>query len=369
MGVNRYMELTQVNAIPRNDSIERYQALFSHNTECVLEFDLYGNLIQGNPLVEKICGYSIEELKLNGAASIVVPECMDKKILHTKRVVNGDPQEYEISIFHKNGNKIDINVKMIPVFVDNQLVGIFEIIKDLTESKKIEEYLRTSDKISVVGQLAAGIAHEIRNPLTTIKGFIQLAKLNLGENYTNILLSEIDRINLIVSEFLILSKPHDLQYKSKDLKGIIINVINFLVPQTNLRNIQFTINDYPLPVMVNCEENQLKQVFINLFKNAIESMPQGGHIHVNIKKMSNGNASVIILDEGCGIPQHQVKRLGEPFFTTKEEGTGLGFMICKKIIDNHGGSIMVESELNKGTSVHIVIPSLSETDTLELTSM
>jgi PAS domain S-box-containing protein len=356
------MERTQGNGKTKNDSIERYQALFSHNTECVLEFDLNGNLIQGNPLVEKICGYSIEELKLIGAASIVVPECMDKKMVHTKKVVNGDPQEYEISIFHKNGNKIDINVKMIPVFVDNQLVGIFEIIKDLTESKKIEEYLRRADKVSVIGQLAAGIAHEIRNPLTTIKGFIQLAKSNLGEDYTNILLSEIDRINLIVSEFMILSKPHDLQFKQKDLKDIIINVINFLVPQTNLRNIQFTINDYPLPVMVNCEENQLKQVFINLFKNAIESMPQGGQIHVNMNKMSNEKVSVIIKDEGCGIPQHEVERLGEPFFTTKEEGTGLGFMICNKIIDNHGGSIMVESDLNKGTSVHIIIPSLSETN-------
>jgi signal transduction histidine kinase len=181
-------------------------------------------------------------LKLIGASSIVVPECMDKKILHTKRVVNGDPQEYEISIFHKNGNKIDINVKMIPVFVDNKLVGIFEIIKDLTESKKIEEYLRRADKISVIGQLAAGIAHEIRNPLTTIKGFIQLAKSKFGGDFTDILLSEIDRINLIVSEFLILSKPHDLQFKPKDLKDLIINVINFLVPQTNLRNIQFAKN-------------------------------------------------------------------------------------------------------------------------------
>ena len=325
-GVKSFMELTQGNGKTKNDSIERYQALFSHNAECVLDFDLNGNLIQGNPLVEKICGYSIEELKLIGAASIVVPECMDKKILHTKRVVNGDPQEYEISIFHKNGNKIDINVKMIPVFVDNKLVGIFEIIKDLTESKKIEEYLRKADKISVIGQLAAGIAHEIRNPLTTIKGFIQLAKSKLGEDYTDILLSEIDRINLIVSEFLILSKPHDLQFKPKDLKDIIINVINFLVPQTNLRNIQFSINDYPFPVMVNCEENQLKQVFINLFKNAIESMPLGGQIHVNINKVRNENVSVIIQDEGCGIPQDQIERLGEPFFTTKEEGTGLGFM-------------------------------------------
>ncbi|WP_134704899.1 ATP-binding protein [Ammoniphilus sp. YIM 78166] len=339
------------------ESKQRYQSLFTHNTECVLEFDLNGNLIQGNSFVEKICGYTVEDLKIIGAASIVAPECMEKKLRHTMLAVGGEPQEYELTIFHKKGHQVEINVKMVPIFIGERLVGIFEIIRDLTESKKMETFIRQADKLSVVGQLAAGIAHEIRNPLTTIKGFIQLLDSNLNQRHSQILLSEIDRINLIVSEFLILSKPHEVDLKPHHLNSIVRSVITFLEPLTNLRNVQILYSETFDSAVVRCEENQLKQVFINLLKNAVESMPQGGKIHMELNEINPKHISVLIRDEGCGIPQDQVNRLGEPFFTTKEDGTGLGIMVTQQILKNHGGYMGIDSELNKGTTVHVILPS------------
>ncbi|WGD66959.1 PAS domain-containing protein [Bacillus velezensis] len=232
------------------------------------------------------------------------------------------------------------------------------ILRDISERKQTEELMLKSEKLSIAGQLAAGIAHEIRNPLTAIKGFLQLMKPTMGENehYFEIVFSELSRIELILSELLMLAKPQQNAVKERvNLKKIISEVTALLETQANLKGI-FIKTDYEHDSMyINGDQNQLKQVFINLIKNAVESMPDGGTVHI-IMTEDEYSVNVTVKDEGDGIPENVLKRIGEPFLITKEKGTGLGLMVTFNLIKNHQGAIQVDSKPDRGTAFHITFP-------------
>nr|MDH3092903.1 PAS domain-containing protein [Bacillus velezensis] len=232
------------------------------------------------------------------------------------------------------------------------------ILRDISERKQTEELMLKSEKLSIAGRLAAGIAHEIRNPLTAIKGFLQLMKPTMEENehYFEIVFSELSRIELILSELLMLAKPQQNAVKERvNLKKIISEVTALLETQANLKGI-FIKTDYEHDSMyINGDQNQLKQVFINLIKNAVESMPDGGTVHILMTE-DEYSVNVTVKDEGDGIPENVLKRIGEPFLTTKEKGTGLGLMVTFNLIKNHQGAIQVDSKPDRGTAFHITFP-------------
>ncbi|QOY35426.1 ATP-binding protein [Anaerobacillus isosaccharinicus] len=333
-----------------------YDSLFNNNIDGILVLNTYANVIDANPAMEKISGYTVEELKNLDLISHIVEGDIEKKLYHWNEALQGKPQEHGLSIINKAGKKLTLVVKIIPIRNGNQTIGAFEIIKDVTEAKRMEMMMHQSDKLSLVGELAAGVAHEIRNPLTTLKGFLDLLEPEINSTYAALMQSELERINIIVNEFLFLAKPKEVDFKPNSIKKIMNNVILLLEPQSNLKNIQLSsyINDNEIDI--NCDENQLKQVFINILKNAMESMPNGGNIHVKINTY-NDHISIQFKDEGCGIPEEQLERLGEPFYTTKADGTGLGLLITKKIIQNHNGQLIVKSQVNKGTLVEILLPT------------
>lgn len=357
-----------INAKLFEESKYLYRILFNNITDALMIFDMDGNLIDGNPGVEKLCGYSVDELKEIGCLSLIVPEELDKKLEHIGNVLCGTEQQFETAIFHKEGHIVSIHSQIYPLIMEGEMVGIFEIVKDITESKRMAERIRESEKLSVAGQLAAGVAHEIRNPLTTIKGFIQLFRDKIDTRYIDLILVELDRINFIVSEFLVLSKPQAIQFKLTDIKSLIHRVTYFMEAEMNMKNIQITSTFEPDLPLVRSEENQLKQVFVNLFKNAMESMDGGGTIRLDLRADSD-LLYIEIRDEGSGMPEHILKRLGEPFYTTKEGGTGLGLMVSKKIIENHGGEISFDSKVDEGTSVVVVLPAAEhESSELNMTT-
>jgi two-component system sporulation sensor kinase A len=231
------------------------------------------------------------------------------------------------------------------------------IIRDISERKKNEELLVNSEKLYVAGQLAAGIAHEIRNPLTSLKGFLQLIASGRKNNstYYDIMNSELDRIEDIVSELLMLSKPQVYQLSCQDLRVMMRDTVTLLETQAILHNIAIEAEYGAEPLWIYGVENQVKQVFINVIKNAIEAMIDGGAIRIKLSRESEG-LFVRIRDEGPGIHDEQLAKMGQPFYTTKEKGTGLGLMVSYKIVDNHQGRIRVDSELGKGTLFEIMLP-------------
>jgi two-component system, sporulation sensor kinase E len=234
------------------------------------------------------------------------------------------------------------------------------LLRDVTERNQMQEQIRKSDTLQVVGQLAAGIAHEIRNPMTALKGFVQLLESSIQEDhslYFDIIKSELKRIETIITEFLVLAKPQAVKFEKKNLAGVVKETIDLLNAQALLENIQFELTVSPQLPMVYCEPNQIKQVLINVIKNAIEVTSNGGRIFVEVYSTEPRYVTVSIRDQGDGMPEERIKRLGEPFYTTKEKGTGLGLMVSYKIIEEHKGRIEVESKIGEGTAFHVILPA------------
>ncbi|WP_115995817.1 PAS domain-containing sensor histidine kinase [Cohnella lupini] len=262
----------------------------------------------------------------------------------------------EMKLKRLDGELIDVEVASICVHRNIRAPIVQVVIRDLTERKKTEEMIRRSDKLSIAGELAAGVAHEIRNPLTALRGFMQLLSAKKTD-YVDIMLVEIDRINHIVNEFIGMAKPQALNFIRCDIRDLMDNVIIFLHPQALLYNVELKITIQAPISPIECEPNQIKQVFMNVLKNAIESMPQGGEVEIVIAMKEDRDIIVRIVDQGVGIPEDRMEKIGEPFFSLKESGTGLGLMVCHRIIEAHQGRITISSVVNEGTTVEIELPS------------
>ncbi|MDR7002644.1 PAS domain S-box protein [Neobacillus niacini] len=273
---------------------------------------------------------------------------------------NGRETRTEEVMMQHDGKSVIFDVIKVPIFYpDGRRKGLLIIGRDITELKQTEELLRKSEKLAVVGQLSAGIAHEIRNPLTSLKGFLSLMQSSIAKKddwYLDVMVSEINRIDSITNQFMAVAKPQAVTIQLQNLKELIQQVLVVVYPEATMNNIQIFIeaeDDIPL---IQCEVNQLKQVFINILKNSIEAMRSGGGILVQIKKLDQNRVLIRCIDKGCGIPQERIPHLGEPFYSLKEKGTGLGLMMSYKIIEEHQGKITIESELNKGTIVDVILP-------------
>ncbi|GAE25751.1 sensor histidine kinase [Halalkalibacter wakoensis JCM 9140] len=265
-------------------------------------------------------------------------------------------EEVEFQFEDENGMVFLTSLK--PIWQQGQVTEVLGNVVDITSLIKAEELLRRTEKLSVVGELAAGFAHEIRNPLTTLKGFLQLIQLDADEknmNYVKIMLNEIDRLEMITNEFMVVAKPQAVKYEMEDMEQMIESVTQFLQPQALLNNIEMiNLVEGPLE-KICCDPHQMRQVFINIYKNAMEAMPSGGMITTNLALNTN-YMTISITDQGGGIPAELIPKLGEPFYTLKEKGTGLGLMVSKKIIETHGGELQIESETNVGTTMTIYLP-------------
>lgn len=280
-----------------------------------------------------------------------------------KTIASGEVWKGEIRNKAKDGSYYWVDTTIIPFLGDNgKPYQYLAIRNDITERKKTEEALHRQDKLAAVGQLAAGVAHEIRNPLTSMKGyteFLQLDEKDPGRlELFDIILDEIERVNEIVEDFMVLAKPQSVQLETKNIVPVVKNVLSLVEFEARKRNVQLHFETKEDDILVSCDENRLKQVFLNFLKNGMDAMPNGGNLHVQIE-LKEKEVQISILDTGVGIPEEKIKRLGEPFFTTKKTGNGLGLMVSFKIIESHNGRVLVESKLNKGTSFSIVLPAKS----------
>jgi two-component system, sporulation sensor kinase B len=217
-----------------------------------------------------------------------------------------------------------------------------------------KEKLLSLDKNRMIGQLAASVSHEIRNPLTTTRGFLQLldqkeCSIKDRKRYMSLALSGIDQADAIITDYLNFAKPDSIQQEQLDIKEEVDTLIQFISPVANESRVAVHItHDSDFPLYVMGESKKLRQCFINLIKNAIESMPHGGSLIVNTCKLED-TVQISISDTGVGMSKAQMKKLGMPFYTTKEQGTGLGIVVVMSIIRMMNGKISYSSNINKGT--------------------
>jgi len=257
-------------------------------------------------------------------------------------------------LFHSNNVLFPIALILFISAITWVLLSRFQSY--LAAITSIHDDLRQKEKLAVIGQMATAIAHEIKNPLSSLKGFTQLQqeKDKEDDQYYSIMLSEIDRINAIVTNLLILGRPNSGVKSVKNQREIIEYVLLMIEPHADRLNVKIKLDLTDNPMLM-CDENQLKQVFINLVQNAIESMPEGGIVNIT-SQVDKDFTTIYIKDKGCGIEPDKLQKLGEPFYTTKENGNGLGLMVTRKIIEEHNGQFFIKSELNKGTTVEVILP-------------
>ncbi|WP_409253493.1 PAS domain S-box protein [Bacillus sp. SCS-153A] len=342
------------------ESEERFRKIFEGTLDGMVLTNHSGQVVDANPVALKILSSDKDKLIGSDIKDIfMIKENEDEEYLQYQAKLKEEGQASLLKlkkIDEERSQHLELSSKY------NLLSNLnLTVIRDITEEVELQDQLRKSDTLSVVGELAAGIAHEIRNPMTALKGFIQLLENNMEsehEMYFHVIKSELQRIESIITEFLILAKPQAVQYQETNLVRIMKDTLELLNAQAVMHNVQF-MERYKRGVpAVFAEPNQLKQVFINIVKNAIEVMPKGGLISINISEKNADKVRISITDEGMGIPKEKIKKLGEPFYTTKERGTGLGLMVTFKIVEEHDGTVEVESELGKGTTFHIDLPSM-----------
>ncbi|WP_426451249.1 PAS domain S-box protein [Paenibacillus sp. S-38] len=345
------------------ESVDRYISLKHYNLDGIVSINVSGIITAANPAAERITGYSTLELIGMHFNDLLHESERERAQSVFHRIMNSETlAANEIRALHRTGRILHLLVTPAPIFVNRKQVGCYILAKDITEQKRKDELLLKSEKLSIAGQLAAGVAHEIRNPLTALKGFVQLMSRGSSSAslYLGIMAEELERIESIISELLMLAKPQALEMKNCDLGTLVQEVALLLGTQASLQNI---VIDLRRPagtgIRICCNANQIKQVFINLLKNAMEAMPLGGVIRVEVEEPGepSGFPLVRIIDQGGGIAEEQLRVVGEPFYSTKEAGTGLGLMVSHKIVEHHGGRICITSEMGVGTSIEVMLPA------------
>ncbi|MCF8565448.1 PAS domain S-box protein [Alicyclobacillus tolerans] len=298
-------------------------------------------------------------ISLKEATEYIHPEDRDRFIKSAKALSEGHPYDVQFRIIRRNGEIRVLHSKR-EMCISHGEIRLIGTVQDITDQTRTHEALLRSEKLSVVGQLAAGVAHEIRNPLTALKGFLKLIpKTDDPRPYLAIMESELSRIESVTSELLMLAKPQVRQLKPIDIRQSIDNVLDLLSTHALMKSIDICVDVVGNDFCLECDPCQVEQVWINLIKNAIEAAPVRGKIVVQLNHDDN-MVFLGVTDNGPGIPQEIIDKLGEPFFTTKESGTGLGLMICHKIIAEHHGKLEVMSKVGEGTTVRVALPSSRE---------
>ena len=242
---------------------------------------------------------------------------------------------------------------------DTEKKARFEKEEAYKRLKESFDQLRQSDRLKSLGELAAGIAHEIKNPLATIKGAVEIAADDKEEagrkkEFTGIVFDEIKRIENLINDFLNFARPRKPNFSIEDIDEVIDNVLRLCREKTKAKDIKIELIREDKMPGIRIDPEQIKQVLLNMILNAIQSIGQNGIITID-RAMENKVMRISLKDTGSGIPEDAVGRIFEPFFTTKKNGTGLGLSISSRIIKNHGGSIKVRSSMT-GTEFVIILP-------------
>jgi two-component system, sporulation sensor kinase B len=240
-------------------------------------------------------------------------------------------------------------------------VALIFVIENLININKRFEEMVYIDKLNMIGQLTASIAHEIRNPLSTVRGFIQFLSHETEDEqfkkFSPLILEELDRTNSIITNYLKVAKPGEFHLTDVSLHNVISDCVQLMRPFASFSNVSIEIDNIK-PTYVRGDEQHLKQAIMNVMKNGIEACDEQGTIKIDLNEDSYKKAVILkISDDGRGMSEEQLKHIGLPFYTTKTKGTGLGSMVTNKIIREMQGKIEYESEINKGTTVNIIFSS------------
>ncbi len=314
--------------------------------DAILMTDKRGiNVTYYNRAFYELFGYTAEEINNLGGAPLLFSGLEDAKKVH-QAIREGHYWSGELEMRTRDGRIVQVFVRGDVVRnEEGKNIGMFGICTDVTEKKQLEKELSRLDRMNLIGEMAAGIAHEIRNPMTTVRGFLQLLnnkpELLPHEEYFKLMIDELDRANLIITEFLTLgnNKPLDLQLES--LNNLITNLLPLIMTDAMLhdKNVNLELGEIR---HLRFDQKEMRQLILNLARNGLEAMGAGGSLTIKTY-MEQQEVILAVQDQGPGIKPALLEKLGTPFFTTKETGTGLGLAICYSIASRHDAAIKVET--------------------------
>ena len=363
---------SDVRLIAATQSLASLRALHERIVESirsgVVTTDLQGRIYTFNAAAEEITGYKPADVR-GQDASIFFGD-LDDPIADSLRAAGAGETSprFEAACLTPDGLRVRLGFSIFPLFSETgETTGLVITFQDLTEVRALEEISRRQDRLAAVGRVAASIAHEIRNPLAAMRGSIQVLLSEVDGNseqaeLMEIILRESDRLNRIVTDYLTYARPRASTLVSVDLRDILRETFTLLRHSNEMHADHKLEADLPeSPVMAQADAAQLKQVFWNLSRNALQAMPGGGTLHVGLRREPSGRLCIVFTDTGRGMTPEQVEHLFEPFSSTTG-GTGLGLSIVYQIIREHGGTINVRSREGQGTTITIELPGDKRSD-------
>lgn len=357
---------SDVQLIAATQSLANLRALHERIVESirsgVVTTDLQGRIYTFNAAAEEITGYKAEDVR-GQEASIFFGELKEhsEESLRAAEVGEASPR-FEADCLTSDGLRLRLGFTIFPLSLESgETTGFVITFQDLTQVRALEETSRRQDRLAAVGRVAASIAHEIRNPLAAMRGSIQVLRSEVDGHSSqaelmDIILRESDRLNRIITDYLSYARPRSRTLTSVDLRELLNETFTLLRHSPEIRDGHKLEENLPQePVMTSADAEQLKQVFWNLARNALQAMPEGGTLRVDLERTLQGRSRIVFTDTGRGMSPVQVERLFEPFSSTTG-GTGLGLSIVYQIIREHGGTINVRSREGQGTTITIELP-------------
>lgn len=321
--------------------------------------DSNGNIQIFNRVAEEILG--IDEQETAGKTpSTVLPLPLADLVRRSEENFR-EAQRKEIILKGRDGRSRSLLLAAMSIVdAEERQVGTMLLIQDLSEVKKLEEELKRNERLAALGEMAAGVAHELRNPLSSIKGLTVLLKSKFPDNSSDreaadILVREVERLNRSIGELLDYARPDRLENKKISLNEILQKALSLIRVDADAVGVSISTVFCAEPDFVNADPDKLNQVFLNLFLNAIQAMNNGGALKVHTL-VEGRNVICLIEDNGCGIDAELLPRVFDPYVTSKSDGTGLGLAMSAKIVEEHQGSIDISSISGQGTTVRLSLP-------------
>jgi len=324
--------------------------------------DLDGRIFTFNFAAQEITGYREETIR-GKDASILFGDLKDHiaETLRTLEKGQNSPR-FETNCLTSEGMRLRLGYSISPLSSEaGETTGMVITFQDLTQVRSLEETSRRQDRLAAIGRMAASIAHEIRNPLAAMRGSIQMLRSEVDSDSSQaelmeIILRESDRLNRIITDFLSYARPRSMTQARVDVGDLLHQTFALMRHSPEISANQSIVEELPeKPIFAEADEGQLKQVFWNLARNALQAMPQGGTLRATLENNSHNRLRISFTDTGRGMSPDQVDQLFEPFSSTTG-GTGLGLSIVYQIIRDHGGTINVRSRVGQGTTITVELP-------------
>lgn len=345
----------------------RYRDIIEHSADAIISLDEEGHITSWNQGAEEMFGWTREEMLGRHVTSLVPEELIDRRELECIEFgmrYRGYVRNYETERLNRKGNRVLVN--LTESFIRDrkgEIVGRSQIMRDLTELKIKEQQIQHSERLATVGHMAAGVAHEVGNPLTAISSLVQLCQRKTQDPFVQEQLakvrSHIQRITKIVRDLVDFSRPSSLEARRVQVNSLIESSVGLMRHDARCRDVDFKLDLSPELPPLTCVPDQLHQVLVNLLLNAVDAMEGKEESRVKIgTRLSEGLIELSVRDNGKGIQEEDQRRIFEPFFTTKEvgRGTGLGLSVSHGIITKMNGTIAVDSTPGEGTLFTIKLP-------------